>query len=208
MKTFRHIFLGCSLCLGFTGMAQRIDTSTLETFSPTTVRETYEICRYVSLTPEQQVELAKSIEKENTEFMTMVSDNEGFLAAKDEKKLVRKREQALTKILTSEQLAQYYRGIYNAEALAEGNAVANKLRTKYGLTDQNWKFIRNAFYKIGLESRVLKETVPQKKAESEIALLRSQQLDEIEARGGIRVDPVAMTVTVVREFNPTALRKE
>ena len=76
------------------------------------------------------------------------------------------------------------------------------------MTDQNWKFIRNAFYKIGLESRVLKKTVPQKKAESEIALLRSQQLDEIEARGGIRVDPVAMTVTVVREFNPTALRKE
>ena len=55
---------------------------------------------------------------------------------------------------------------------------------------------------------MLKKTVPQKKAESEIALLRSQQLDDIEARGGIRVDPVAMTVTVVREFNPTALRKE
>ena len=36
------------------------------------------------------------------------------------------------------QIQQYWRGVYNAEAMAEGAAIANTLQKKYGLTDQNW----------------------------------------------------------------------
>lgn len=210
MKKIRFILSAAAVSITMTTMAQTVATNFLNDFAPSTIRETYEICRHVPLEPEQQVELARAIDKENSAFINMISSNDGFLTTKNEKKLTRMREQALAKILSAEQLAQYYRGVFNSEALAEGNGVANKLRTKYGLTDQNWKFIRNAFYKIGLESRVLKKTMADKpkKADAEIARIRTEQLAEIESRGGIRVDADKMTVTVVRDFNPTALHKK
>ena len=188
--------------------AQTINTESLSKFNPSTVRETYEVCRHVNLTAEQQIKLAKAIEADNKAYVAALSENNGLIHPKAEKKFQKSRDKALAKVLDEEQLKQYYRGIYNAEALAEGNAVASKLRKQYGLTDQNWKFIRNAFHKIGLESRVLRRVMADNpgKAEKAIAKLRAQQLDDIEQRGGIRIND-DMTLTVTREFDPNALRK-
>ena len=94
--------------------------------------------------------------------------------------------------------------------MAEGAAIANTLQKKYGLTDQNWKFINVAFYKIALDTRMLKKVMADqpKKAAKMIAELRDEQLKSIEEKGGIRVNPDKMTVKVVREFDPNALIKE
>ncbi|MCM1400917.1 MAG: hypothetical protein NC189_02750 [Bacteroides sp.] len=190
--------------------AQTVNVESLNQFPAGVVRDTYNVCQHVSLTPEQQIQLAKALQQEDADYTTILNANNGFMPQADAKVIEKKHDKALAKIMNNEQLEQYYRGVYNEEALAEGNAVANRLRKSYGLTDQNWKFIRNAFYKFALESRVIKKVMSDspKKAESKIANLKKSLLNDIEQRGGIRVNPEGTTVEVVRQFDPNKLRKE
>lgn len=194
----------------FTMTAQTLDTEALKDFAPTTVRATFDVARYVHLTPQQQVAVAKAIEKQDAEFVRMVTEAGGILPVADDRKLQRQHDKALASILSKEELEQYYRGVYDAEANAEGIAIADKLRKKYKLTDENWKFVRIAFYKIGLEGRVIKKLMADKPkaAAAAVARLRDEQLKTIEEKGGFRVDPDKMTVEFIRPFDPTALHKE
>lgn len=171
---------------------------------------TYEVCRYVSVTPEQQQALARAIDAENEYFLEAVNSDEGFLNDRSTKALARRHDKNLAEILTLEQLQQYYRGIYNAAAVAEGNGIADRLQRDFNLTDQNWKFIRNAFYKMALEGRVINKIYADqpRKAQKAIAELRKQLLDDIEQRGGIRVNDEGTTVEYTREFDPIHLRLE
>lgn len=180
----------------------------LKSFPPSVAREVFEIARYVKLDGDTQIALAEAFENEDAAFVKAVEADGGILSVKATRRLAKMRERALVDILSDEQLQQYYRGIFDAEALAEGNAVADKLRKKYKLTDQNWKFIRIAFYKIGLESRVInKLAASPAEAKKKIAALRKEQLATIEEKGGIRVND-DMTVTVIRPFDPNTLHKE
>ncbi len=189
--------------------AQTLDTEALAKFSPSTQRDVFEVSGLVKLTPEQQVKLAKAIEKENAKFLDIVKDNEGILTVKGRNQLAKMRENTLSTLLSDEQLQQYYRGVFDKEADAEGNAIANGLQKKYNLTDQNWKFIRVACYKIALESRVIKKMMADqpKKAQKKIADLRAEWLKTIEEKGGIAINPDDMTLTYTREFNPNTLHK-
>lgn len=189
--------------------AQTLDTKALAKFSPSTQRDVFEVSGLVKLTPEQQVKLAKAIEKENAKFLNIVKDNEGILTVKGRNQLAKMRENTLSTLLSDDQLQQYYRGVFDKEADAEGNAIANGLQKKYNLTDQNWKFIRVACYKIALESRVIKKMMADqpKKAQKKIADLRAEWLKTIEEKGGIAINPDDMTLTYTREFNPNTLHK-
>ena len=189
--------------------AQTLDTEALAKFSPSTQRDVFEVSGLVKLTPEQQVKLAKAIEKENAKFLDIVKDNEGILTVKGRNQLAKMRENTLSTLLSNEQLQQYYRGVFDKEADAEGNAIADGLQKKYNLTDQNWKFIRVACYKIALESRVIKKMMADqpKKAQKKIADLRAEWLKTIEEKGGIAINPDDMTLTYTREFNPNTLHK-
>lgn len=189
--------------------AQTLDTEALAKFSPSTQRDVFEVSGLVKLTPEQQVKLAKAIEKENAKFLDIVKDNEGILTVKGRNQLAKMRENTLSTLLSDEQLQQYYRGVFDKEADAEGNAIADGLQKKYNLTDQNWKFIRVACYKIALESRVIKKMMADqpKKAQKKIADLRAEWLKTIEEKGGIAINPDDMTLTYTREFNPNTLHK-
>lgn len=189
--------------------AQTLDTEALAKFSPSTQRDVFEVSGLVKLTPEQQVKLAKAIEKENKKFLDIVKDNEGILTVKGRNQLAKMRENTLSTLLSDDQLQQYYRGVFDKEADAEGNAIADGLQKKYNLTDQNWKFIRVACYKIALESRVIKKMMADqpKKAQKKIADLRAEWLKTIEEKGGIAINPDDMTLTYTREFNPNTLHK-
>lgn len=189
--------------------AQTLDTEALAKFSPSTQRDVFEVSGLVKLTPEQQVKLAKAIEKENAKFLNIVKDNEGILTVKGRNQLAKMRENTLSTLLSDDQLQQYYRGVFDKEADAEGNAIADGLQKKYNLTDQNWKFIRVACYKIALESRVIKKLMADqpKKAQKKIADLRAEWLKTIEEKGGIAINPEDMTLSYTREFNPNTLHK-
>lgn len=195
--------------LALPAFAQTLDTNALAKFSPSTQREAFEVCKNVKLTAEQQISLATAIDKENQAFLKFINQNEGVLTPKGRNQLLKMREKTLNDILDQEQLEQYYRGVYDAEADAEGNAMADALQKKYNLTDQNWKFIRVAFYKIGLESRVIKKLMADqpKKANKKIEDLKKYYLNTIEEKGGLSVDPETMTITWLRDFNPNTLHK-
>ncbi|WP_304382381.1 hypothetical protein [uncultured Duncaniella sp.] len=188
---------------------QTLDTKALSKFSPATQRAAFEVCKNVKLSSDQQVALAQAIEKENQFFVKAVNDNEGVLTIKNRNQLNRMREKTLKELLDENQLAQYYRGVYDAEADAEGNAIANALQKKYDLTDQNWKFIRVAFYKIALDSRVIRKMMADqpKKADKKIEELKKYYLGTIEKKGGLSVDPETMTIKWLKEFNPDTLHK-
>lgn len=189
--------------------AQTLDTKALAKFSPSTQRAAFEVCKNVKLSADQQIALAKAIDKENDFFIKCINDNEGVLTPKGKNQLNRMREKTLNDILDQEQLAQYYRGVYDAEADAEGNAIANTLQKKYNLTDQNWKFIRVAFYKIALDSRVIRKMMADqpKKANKKIDELKKYYLKTIEEKGGLSVGPETMTITWLRDFDPDKLHR-
>lgn len=198
------------LLAGASLSAQTIDVDALGSFNPSIVREVFEVSRHVKLGTGQQQALARAFEHEDSAFVARIKADGGIISVKGSREFQKMHDRTIAKILDGEQLEQYYRGIFDKEADAEGNAVANRLQKKYGLTDQNWKFIRIAFYKIGLESRVINKLMADQpaKARKKIEKLRSEMLATIEAKGGIRVNPEGTTVTVIRPFDPNALHKE
>ena len=190
--------------------AQTLDVAALEGFSPSTVVRVYDVSRYVKLDAGQQKALAAAIEKADAKEVAMIKAADGVLTTADSRKVEKQRHKMLAGILSTEQMEQYYRGVFDSEADAEGIAVANRLQRKYNLTDQNWKFIRIAFYKIALDSRVINAMMADQpaKAKKKIEKLREEQLATIEAKGGIRVNPAGTTVTVIKPFDPNTLHKD
>lgn len=190
--------------------AQTLDVDALEAYNPSAVREVFEVSRYVKLDASQQQALAEAFSKEDSVFVARVKADGGILSVKAGRELQKIHDRSIAAVLDSDQLEQYYRGVFDKEADAEGIAVANSLQKKYNLTDQNWKFIRIAFYKIGLESRVINKLMAEQpaKAKKKIDRLRTEMLATIEAKGGIRVDPEGTTVTVVKPFDPNKLHRE
>ena len=190
--------------------AQTLDVAALEGFSPSTVVRVYDVSRYVKLDAGQQKALAAAIEKADAKEVAMIKAADGVLTTADSRKVEKQRHKMLAGILSTEQMEQYYRGVFDSEADAEGIAVANRLQKKYNLTDQNWKFIRIAFYKIALDSRVINAMMADQpaKAMKKIEKLREEQLATIEAKGGIRVNPAGTTVTVIKPFDPNTLHKD
>ena len=190
--------------------AQTLDVAALEGFSPSTVVRVYDVSRYVKLDAGQQKALAAAIEKADAKEVAMIKAADGVLTTADSRKVEKQRHKMLAGILSTEQMEQYYRGVFDSEADAEGIAVANRLQKKYNLTDQNWKFIRIAFYKIALDSRVTNAMMADQpaKAKKKIEKLREEQLATIEAKGGIRVNPAGTTVTVMKPFDPNTLHKD
>ena len=190
--------------------AQTLDVAALEGFSPSTVVRVYDVSRYVKLDAGQQKALAAAIEKADAKEVAMIKAADGVLTTADSRKVDKQRHKMLAGILSTEQMEQYYRGVFDSEADAEGIAVANRLQKKYNITDQNWKFIRIAFYKIALDSRVINAMMADQpaKAKKKIEKLREEQLATIEAKGGIRVNPAGTTVTVIKPFDPNTLHKD
>ncbi len=198
------------LLAGTSLSAQTLDIDALGAYHPSTVREVFAVSRYVKLDAAQQRALASAFEREDSVFVARVKADGGILSVKGNREVQKMHDRAIARVLDGEQLEQYYRGVFDKEADAEGIAVANRLQKKYGLTDQNWKFIRIAFYKIGLDSRVINKLMADQpaKARKKIEALRSEMLASIEAKGGIRVNPEGTTVTVVKPFDPNSLHKE
>lgn len=198
------------LLAGTSLSAQTLDVDALGAYHPSTVREVFAVSRYVKLDAAQQRALASAFEREDSVFVARVKADGGILSVKGNREVQKMHDRAIAMVLDGEQLEQYYRGVFDKEADAEGIAVANRLQKKYGLTDQNWKFIRIAFYKIGLDSRVINKLMADQpaKARKKIEALRSEMLASIEAKGGIRVNPEGTTVTVVKPFDPNSLHKE
>lgn len=209
--SFRNMVAAAVLAIAPAGaVAQTMDCQALESFSPAVQRAAYDVCGRVSLDAGKQVEIARMIEQADAMFVKLIAADNGVLSVKSRNQLDRFRTRELKRILSADELMQYYRGVYDAEADAETSAIADRLQRKYGLTDQNWKFIRVALYKIALDTRMLRKVYADqpKVAAKKIDELRKTQLRSITEKGGLEVDPEEMTVRVVRPFDPNSLHHE
>lgn len=188
---------------------QTLDTNALSNFSPSIQRDVYDICSKVKLDAAKQTALARAIEKENERFADILRENEGVMTTKGKAEMANMRDTTISTILNKDEQEQYYRGLYDVESEKEGTALADAYQKKYNLTDQNWKFIRVAWYKYLLESHVIKKMMASepKKAQKKISERRAYWLDTIEKKGGIRINPDDMSLTVTRPFNPDTLHK-
>jgi len=206
----KYVFALAALFFSFGTHAQTLDTEALKDYDPSLVRRVWEVARYVKLDAAQQQQLARAFASEDSCFVAMLAGDGGIQSVRSRNRIQKMYDNSIAALLDEEQLNQYYRGVYDTEANAEGIATANRLQKQYNLTDQNWKFIRIAFYKIGLERRVIRKLLADKPKEAarRIAKIQKEQLATIEAKGGIRVDAEGTTVTVVRPFDPNALYKE
>lgn len=188
---------------------QTIDDCIADGFAPSTVRETYEICRYTDLSPDQQVLVAQSIESENALFVELLRADGGVLSAKSRAKLAKVREKHLAKVMDRAQLEQYYRGIFDSEAEAEAQQVRTQVDKQLGLSYQEGKFVYAAFYRIGLGTRVagqLMKDTP-RKAAAAIEKIRTEELAKLESKSGIRIDNAMQARRTVAYSSYTPLVK-
>lgn len=183
--------------------SQTMDGCITDGFTPSTARETYGICRYTDLSPDQQVRMAQAIEFENALFVELLRADGGVLSAKSQAKLAKAREKHLAKVMDRAQLEQYYRGVFDREAEAEAQQARTLVDKQLGLSYQEGKFVYAAFYRIGLATRVagqlMKETP--RKAAAAIEEIRRDELARLESKSGIRIhDAMQACRTVV--FSP------
>ncbi len=209
MKISKYPIIIAALSVVFGVSAQTMDCDALKDFTPAVQRATYDVCRYVNLDVAKQREVAKMVKEEDKMFVKLVNADGGLLTNKSRNALDRFHTAGLKKIMSEDELMQYYRGVYDAEASAEGVAIADRFKKKYNLTDQNWKFIHVAFYKIGLDTRVINKVYADKPkvAARKIKELREHYIKTIEEKGDIRVNPDDMTLVRVKPFDPNALHK-
>lgn len=200
------LFCVTALTILFNTQAQTLNVNALDKYDAGIARQVFEIARYVHLDSLQQQKLGNALIKENEAFKDKITRDGGILSVTSEKELSRMHDKALSRILDDEQLRQYYRGVFDKEAGAEASAIANKFRKEYGITDQNWKFIRIAFYKIGLETRVNNKLLPAGQARKANEKIKKEMLRSIEEKGDIRVND-DMTLTVLKPFDPNTLHK-
>lgn len=186
--------------------AQTLDLETMSAYSPSTARRVFEVAHNVHLDPAQQQALARAFQHEDSVWHQLMVKDGGLLTVGSERDLARLHEKAIASVLDDEQQRQYWRGVYDKESQAEANAIVDHFKKEYGITDQNAKFIRVAFYKYGLDSRVNNKMLPPKQAKQANEKLRRQQLKTIEKKGDIRVND-DMTLTVLKPFDPNSLHK-
>lgn len=209
MNPFRALLLSVALTANVYAAAQTMNCETVANYPASIQRKVFEVCRHVNLSDDQQLQIAALALKEDSLFVDLVRADGGLLTNKSRNKLDKVKSSGLAKIMSPDQLKQYYRGVYDAEALAEADRIANFFRSHYNLTDQNWKFIRIAMYKIGLDSRMIKKVYASepKKAQKMIEKLRKEQLQTIVDKGGIEINPETMELRQLVPFDPNALHR-
>lgn len=179
------------LCLGFNGIsrAQTISNKIIDLFNPSTVRNVYEIIIYVPLEEEKQIALAKLIEEEDKYFVKKLKE-EIFISIPTSNAIKKLHEENLRKVLSEQQLDQYYRGISNAQAEAMAVEIREKTKIQLGTSYEEGKFIFASFYKIFLESKVaeIKYADKPKILESKLKQIKEDELKVLLEKCGISVD--------------------
>lgn len=186
----RYIFFTLSfLIFAGSAFAQSASAKMVDSFNPSTVRNVYEIIRYVPLTESKQIELAKLIEQEDVYFAKQLKE-EQVISTKTKNQLTKIRKENLQKILSEQELDQYYRGISDIDAEAMAADVRDKVKIQLKASYQEGKFIYASFYKIFLESKVAQIKYADKPKQLEVLLkkIKDDELKVLLDKSGLSVD--------------------
>lgn len=188
----KRIFILFSIfCTGLTVIsnAQSASGKLIDSFNPSIVRNVYEIIKYIPLTEEKQIALAKLIAEEDVIFAKKLKE-EKVISTIAQNALTKLRKDNLQKILTEQELDQYYRGISDKEAEAMAADVRDKVKIQLKASYQESKFIYASFYKIYLESKVaeIKYADKPKILESVLKKIKDDELKVLMEKSGLSVD--------------------
>jgi len=189
MKNIYTILLLMSTIFPGISYSQSASAKMIDSFNPSTVRNVYEIIRYVPLSESKQIDLAKLIEQEDVYYAKKLKD-EQVISTKTKNELTKMRKENLLKILTEHELYQYYCGISDIEAEAMAADVRDKIKIQLKASYQEGKFIFASFYKIFLESKVaqIKYSDKPKQLESILKKLKEDELLVLLDKSGLSVD--------------------
>ncbi len=197
------------LCFGIAESlnAQTVSVKIIDSFNPSTVRNVYGIIRYVPLEEGKQLRLAKLIEQEDSIFVKKLKD-EVIISVPTELFLKNLRVQNLKKVLSEDELDQYYKGISNDEAEAEATEVREKIKAQFGTNYEEGKYIFAAFYKIFLYSKVaeIKYSDKPKILAAQLKKIREDELAILLEKCGISVDDNLIATRVWKFKQNTPLR--
>lgn len=130
MKVPRLPFFVCILaaCL-VSGVcsAQTVRPAVTDKYSASTVREVYAIVRHIEAGEELQKAIADKIEEENALYAKALKEGQGILTDDAERALKKFHKGWFTALLSKDQQAMYWRGIYSNECNREGNRIANEI---------------------------------------------------------------------------------
>lgn len=179
------------ICIGIAGTinAQTISTKIIDSFNPSTVRNVYEIIRHVPLEESKQLSLAKLIEEEDAFFVKKLKE-EIVISIPTAQVIKMLRDENLKKVLSEQELEQYYRGICDEEAEAMAVDVREKTKAQLGTSYEEGKYIFASFYKIFLESKVaqIKYSDKPKILEKKLKQIKEDELKVLLEKCGISVD--------------------
>lgn len=170
--------------------AQTIDKTLASTLGPAELQDLYEICRHSTLTPEQQKDLSALLSEKNAMFMEFFRQNDGFLTLEQEKQLTGMKEFAMRKVMSDEQLMQYFRYLATSDATRAGHEARDAVAAQMNLTYMERKYINNTFYVIEQESYALRMLYKgqTKRIREEIQKVYEREIGYLIQKSGIFVD--------------------
>ena len=187
----RIIILLALTCIGTAGTinAQTISVKIIDSFNPSTVRNVYEIIRHVPLEESKQLSLAKLIEEEDAFYVKKLKD-EVVISVPTAQIIKKLRDENLKKVLSEQEIEQYYRGICNDEAEAMAVEIREKTKAQLGTSYEEGKYIFASFYKIFLESKVaqIKYSDKPKILETKLKQIKEDELKVLLEKCGISID--------------------
>jgi len=189
MKRLYIVLTLCCLSVALASNAQSASAGIVDSFNPSTVRNVYEIIKYVPIEEKKQLALAILIEKEDIFYAKCLKEDK-VISNRNKNILLAMRKENLQKVLTDEELEQYYRGISDIEAEAMAVDVREKTKIQLGASYQEGKFIYASFYKIFLESKVaeLKYADKPKQLDSALKKIKEDELKVLLEKSGLSVD--------------------
>ena len=187
----KNFILILFLCFVFnqTNKAQTVSVKIIDSFNPSTVRNVYEIIRYIPLDESKQLAIAKLIEEEDSFFVRKLKE-EVVISVPTAQVLKKLRDENLKKVLTEQELDQYYRGISDNDAEAMAIDIREKTKAQLGTSYEEGKYIFASFYKIFLESKVaqIKYSDKPKVLENILKEIKESELKVLLEKCGISVD--------------------
>ncbi|MFA5848404.1 MAG: hypothetical protein WC833_00850 [Bacteroidales bacterium] len=189
MKRVYFFLILLFTCIAGTSNAQTVSGKILDSFNPSTVRNVYEIIIHVPLDEAKQLALAKLIEEEDAYFVKILR-KEIYISIPSGNALKKLHDVNLKKVLSDEELDQYYRGLCDDQAEAKAVEIREKTKVLLNTSYEEGKFVFASFYKIFLLSDVakIKYAGQPKVLESEINRITEDELNVLREKCGISFD--------------------
>lgn len=193
MQTFNRLLSVTVTVLALFGSfslhAQIISQSVIDKYSPSVVREAFDIIGKIESTEQQQVAIAEKIQAEDRMYVDFLKQYKGFIPNDGKKEIRKFRKKWMKEILSEAQIAMYWRGVYDHECKEKADKIAYDIEKRTpGFDASPRKQTAMTLRQIFLECKVIEETyVKQKKIDELENQVWDKWLKILEEKSGWRI---------------------